>query len=472
MNNSKKIAVCAICRNEKDYIEEWVAYYKYIGFDSVFVYDNVSDDGTSEVLLALDATQEIKRVHWPRVEGVPPQRAAYSDFIHNYASDYDYVLICDLDEFLVVEGGGSVKALIDEAESRHGDVGAIAFPWLIFGSGGADSQASGLVVERFTQCEKNISTTVKTMFKSRRTYNMRTHICDLTGGVYLNNNLDEADWDEKMPIRLKKALPGRAVIHHYYTKSREEWIRRRSQPKADRAKIETKRIAEFDRYSSLPAKNFDLYSRADAIKLKMGVLKAKLIDMSKTVGGEISLVTLSKDWIFGVVHGAKSDNPLRIRMLGDDLKETFFETTPTSSGVHVFTFKPKWLHLFNRSFVLTVVGSVRSYEFSLDKLPEPIRALEHLSEYFSGAEEHNFSSLLACVQKAEYRDEALRVSSRFKFVKYPKMANCLDALRQYFLGSSGSQMRDYLKVADDEIRSSLSKIDSVAFKSDFSNELS
>lgn len=64
-----KIAVCAICRNEIDYIEEWVSFYKVAGFDSIYIYDNVSDDGSSELLASLDAAGQVTRIHWPRKEG-------------------------------------------------------------------------------------------------------------------------------------------------------------------------------------------------------------------------------------------------------------------------------------------------------------------------------------------------------------------------------------------------------------------
>ncbi|MBT9572601.1 MAG: glycosyltransferase family 2 protein, partial [Pseudomonas umsongensis] len=45
--------VCAICKNEKPYILEWVAHQKLSGFDQIFVYDNDSDDGTAEALIRL-----------------------------------------------------------------------------------------------------------------------------------------------------------------------------------------------------------------------------------------------------------------------------------------------------------------------------------------------------------------------------------------------------------------------------------
>lgn len=49
-NKSLRIAVCAICHNEVDYIEEWVSFYKVAGFDSIYICDNASNDGSSDLL--------------------------------------------------------------------------------------------------------------------------------------------------------------------------------------------------------------------------------------------------------------------------------------------------------------------------------------------------------------------------------------------------------------------------------------
>ena len=37
-----KIAVCAIMKDENQYIEEWSNHYKNLGFDHIFIYDNNS----------------------------------------------------------------------------------------------------------------------------------------------------------------------------------------------------------------------------------------------------------------------------------------------------------------------------------------------------------------------------------------------------------------------------------------------
>jgi hypothetical protein len=57
-----KTAVCAICKNELPYILEWIFHQKNVGFDTIYIYDNDSDDGTSELLIQLDKAGIIKRI--------------------------------------------------------------------------------------------------------------------------------------------------------------------------------------------------------------------------------------------------------------------------------------------------------------------------------------------------------------------------------------------------------------------------
>ncbi|WP_027619422.1 glycosyltransferase family 2 protein [Pseudomonas sp. Pse1] len=393
-NKSLKIAVCAICRNEVDYIEEWVSFYKVAGFDSIYIYDNVSDDGSSELLSSLDAAGQIKRVHWPRKEGVPPQRDAYGDFLHNFAQNYDYVLVCDLDEFLVVSDG-NIKSLISEAEAKHGNVGAIGFPWLMFGSGGAEQQQEGLVIERFTNCESKVVRTVKTLYCSRNTYNMRTHVCDLINGVYLDNRLELARFDAKMPIKLKSTSAGKAVMHHYYTKSKSEWMRRRAQPKADRAKIELKNVTEFERFNSLDSNVFSAKEKAPEVRSVMASLKDARSQLeSACASAEVQLVAVNNDWLFGIVTGLDCAAPLAVRLGGDEGQETFFYTKPISSKVHGFTVKSKWRKYYSAEFTMSVIGSRKTQVFRREDFPSIVSSIKLMNKYMPVAEQHLFSTFL------------------------------------------------------------------------------
>lgn len=393
-NKSLKIAVCAICRNEVDYIEEWVSFYKVAGFDSIYIYDNVSDDGSSELLSSLDAAGQIVRVHWPRKEGVPPQRDAYGDFLHSFAQNYDYVLVCDLDGFLVV-ADSDIKSLIVEAETKHGDVGAIGFPWLLFGSGGAEDQEQGLVIERFTNCEAKVVRTVKTLYCSRNTYNMRTHICDLISGKYLDNRLEVAKFDMKMPIKLKSASSGKAVMHHYYTKSESEWMRRRSQPKADRAKIELKNIEEFERFKSLSSYECSAKDQADNVRRVIADMKDARSELeSGCATAQVQLVAINNDWLFGIVTGLEFMSPLSVRLAGDEGQETIFYTKPISNRIHGFCVKTKWRKYHCGEFSISVIGSRNTQLFTRSDYPSVVSSIELMNKYMPSAEQHIFSTFL------------------------------------------------------------------------------
>lgn len=442
-----KIAVCAICRNEIDYVEEWISYYKVSGFDSVFVYDNVSDDGTSELLTALDYIGEITRVHWPRREGIPPQRDAYGHFIESFSAEFDYVLICDIDEFLVVNNA-TVKELLADAERLHENVGAIAFPWLVFGSSGYEKQSNDLVIERFRKCEKKPSVVVKTMFSPKNTYNMRTHICDLLSGVYVDNSLSVADWNQSMPIKLTSSSFGRGVMHHYYTKSREEWIRRRSLPKADRAKQELKNLAEFDKYHSQVFENSGADMHVSAVKNYVREVKGRLsANAAQFDGSRIELVAVSKDWIFGVVHGCASVRSVKVRVTNCWQKETVVDTKPGGLGAQVFAVKTKWRDTFSDEFSLSLVGAHSSQAFVKTDWPSVNKSIELLVKYCPDAEEHIFTIFIDTLDKAPSL-EILELIGGVKFTKYRVYKNFVEALCAHMMSPKKGHLKTFAESCD------------------------
>jgi hypothetical protein len=447
----RRVAVCAICRNERNYIEEWVAYYKSLGFDGVFVYDNVSDDGTSELLASLHAVKEVTRIHWPRKEGIPPQRDAYGHFLQKYAQDFDYVLICDLDEFLVIDNG-CVQSLIQDAESEHPNVGAIAFPWLIFGSGGQLKEDSGLVIDRFTKCDKAVARTVKTLFSSKNTYNMRTHICDLLGGVYLDNALRPAEWDQRMPIKLKSPVVGKARVHHYYTKSKEEWLRRRAQPKADRAKLELKNIEEYEKYSSFNVDNVQAKAQSAKVVSIMQALRSKVYDLQKTCqNAKVELVAVSGDWLFGAVKNLSSLDPVAIRISGESGEEAIIYTKKVSDSLHLFTYKNKWRKTFMRNFSLSLVGAIETRHFTEADYPDAINSLAFLVKYMPSAEEHIFSIALLAFNKTT-RARVFECCSGVGFPRNKKFKRFFALLAVYEVSADKVALRKELEKEDDDFK--------------------
>jgi len=411
-----KIAVCCICRNEVSYIKEWVAFYKNIGFDSVFIYDNVSTDGTTELLSNLDELKVINRIFWPRKEGVPPQRSAYSHFLDNFSREYDYVLISDADEFLIVPNY-NVKNFLHDAEIKNPNFGAIAVPWLIFGSSGQDHYKNELIIDRFTKCDDKVSPVVKTIFNPSRTQNMRTHICDLLTGDYVNGCIDKAQWHPSKPHWVMNNNENGAVIYHYYTKSEEEWIKRRSLPKADRAKIEKRNTTEFAQYSSQKRENLVAKNISPLIKSWMLELDLKLENLNKNAAEfTVKICHVNNDWIFGLIESNKN-SICNLRFVFDDCLE-IVHPVKTVVGTTPFSLKLKWNVKFVNNFNYNTVGSNSSDVFTHQSQLSIDESFKLMCLNFSSAEEHILSVFILLL-KDKPKIEILNIASNVVFDKYP-----------------------------------------------------
>lgn len=144
-----KIALAAILRNEADYLLEWIAWHRNIGFTHFFITDNESDDGTRELLEQLRDCGIVRLRSEPR--GAEVQAKAYKAMLSAWGRDVDRIAFLDGDEFLV---SADERSPIEHLEALIAprDVGAVAINWRLFGSSGHKERGDGLVIERFTRC--------------------------------------------------------------------------------------------------------------------------------------------------------------------------------------------------------------------------------------------------------------------------------------------------------------------------------
>ncbi|MBR9911235.1 MAG: glycosyltransferase family 2 protein [Gammaproteobacteria bacterium] len=232
-----KVAIVSIMKNESNYILEWLAYHRsVIGISNFIIADNVSDDGGSELLEALDQAGLIKRFFHPRVNAeVGVQHTAYERAIREYGSTYDYFLFLDADEFLVNETGIKLMDFLAKTESCK-DFSALALNWRIFGSSGRKVSGDGLVIERFTRCskpEEPRNCHIKTLARIKDIDKVSIHHNELVNGVYYNENLEPARFATVMLDREDNIADGpspftveinnaKLYIAHFVIKSRQE----------------------------------------------------------------------------------------------------------------------------------------------------------------------------------------------------------------------------------------------------------
>jgi hypothetical protein len=146
-----RIAIAAIFRNEHPYVLEWIAHHQALGIERFYIADNVSDDGTSELLQALDALGVVRRIPFASTPGQAPQLPAYAELLGTHARDEDWVAVIDADEFIVPTGGARSIGEVLAPLAAQADVGAVVLNWAIYGSAWLLNHSAGGVCERFTR---------------------------------------------------------------------------------------------------------------------------------------------------------------------------------------------------------------------------------------------------------------------------------------------------------------------------------
>lgn len=371
-----KTAICALCKNERKYIIEWIAYHKTQGFDDIYIYDNVSDDGTSELLIILDLLGVIKRVFWPNSTMPQPenrpyfytQRGAYAHFRSTFSYAYDFVLTIDIDEFIVFENC-SLHSFLAEARRRHPSVGAISIPWLLFGTNGHVKEKNGLVIERFITCAPlpaNLKTpidAVKTFYCPKRALVVATHIVHLTSGCSLDNCLDIAKFDKEKKIQFIKWNYGLATIHHYFTKSVEEYIERSNI--STNKQIKQRRADVLKNFTVCAINNLNALKRIDEVKRKVFEMNAMVSEYKRYMPTNIYVNAgkIRQGWatffVSGFEPGASSANIL-FRALADDRYEVLTQARKVfANGQMGFLFDLSYIDNIN---IKTIVISIPGYE--------------------------------------------------------------------------------------------------------------
>lgn len=215
-----RAAICAIAKNERSYLHEWVAYHRLIGFEDILVFDNESDDDSAAVLDYMQTCGLVESAPLSVAASVKPQWVAYEAGLERLRGRCDWVAFIDLDEFIHLPRHHSIGSFLEEFSALD----ALAVNWKMFGSAGQVERGPGLVIERFTRCAPQRfhgNRSIKTLARPDAIETPLVHTCEFRKGVRYQTVTGEV-----IP-------PGNGAsqtvthdtirIHHYFTKSAEEW---------------------------------------------------------------------------------------------------------------------------------------------------------------------------------------------------------------------------------------------------------
>ena len=138
------VAVVAIVRGEKPFLDEWLAYHRLLGVDHFFVYDDEPDLSVGGFL----------KPHFPYVTVVPwferhrhlpgrnKQTKAYTHALSNGLGSFEWVMYLDVDEFLLLRRHATIQEFLSGFDRS---VSSVSLNWMVFGHGGHYEDPTGLV---------------------------------------------------------------------------------------------------------------------------------------------------------------------------------------------------------------------------------------------------------------------------------------------------------------------------------------
>lgn len=237
------LAVVAIGKNESEYIAEWVAYHKAVGVERIYLYDNDSTDGMKNYIQKFINEGF---VIYNQIHGSCQQFAAYCKGLWDYGHECRYMAFIDCDEFLTpVCYGDNIIEHLDRLFAQNPQAGGVLVNWCMYGSSHFERKTDGLLIDNFVY-RANIgrqgTNVTKTILRPECSlmwdhphypvYRIGYYGIDTTGKK--NNGF----WNEIEEYKLLQ-------VNHYFTKSKEQWIKRRSQGKADLGSADTRTLEEF-----------------------------------------------------------------------------------------------------------------------------------------------------------------------------------------------------------------------------------
>jgi hypothetical protein len=223
-----KIAICAIFKDEAASLLEWLAFHKMIGVDLFVLYDNGSSDGGGELVRRSSFARNVTLIGWPERPG---QLSAYNHFRLHHAPAFTWAAFIDIDEFIMPLAGSSIRDILMRKIYRP--YSQILLQWLVFGPSGHDRRPGGLVIENYTRrlpesadASRHVKTLVRTEHLLGIDYTPHAAecsgpACNTRGEAVLPYAIQPTECHEVM------------TIHHYFTKSQEDWALKRRRGRGD-----------------------------------------------------------------------------------------------------------------------------------------------------------------------------------------------------------------------------------------------
>ena len=222
LKEKKGVCLCAICKNEKLYILEFVQYYQKLGYKKIVIFDNndINGEKIDRILKYYISNNFVEIID---VRGLGKiQIAAYNYCFEKNYNLYDWISFFDIDEFLYIKNNLNINNYI--YNERFQKCQSIILSSKICNDNGLERYDSRPLNERFRNCKKR-QIHVKSIVRGKiqKQYFPSAHIpainlnyfCDSNGKRIFPKSLTKYDFSNNNEYF--------AYIKHFYAKTAEEF---------------------------------------------------------------------------------------------------------------------------------------------------------------------------------------------------------------------------------------------------------
>ena len=209
-----RLSLCAIFQDEALYLKEWIEFYKLMGVEHFYLYNNQSRDNYYEVLEPYIRSGELELFEWPITSFGRNQCYCYSHAIRLAKGKTRWLIIADTDEFMFPLQHETITDFLKEYE--HPWAGGVVVSWRCYGTSHLSClPPGGLLTELLTFRSEDHSELVKSIVKPHRVQDMiNPHWALYKPGFYA---YDE-NWNHIVHHCNPRSPASRIRCNHYYTR--------------------------------------------------------------------------------------------------------------------------------------------------------------------------------------------------------------------------------------------------------------
>ena len=227
-----KVGLICCGRLENRYAVEFVEYYKQLGFNGIHIIDNnYGDEEYFEDVLQSYINENFVVIHNYRNK-IAPQNFGYTEVYNKIHNNYDWIYVCDFDEFLTLKKDKTIQDYLSRECFK--DYNQILIHWKIYSDNNLVYDDGKPCLERFTKVSKVnnwqielVKPILRTTIKNPYIKNTMHHFYDensILEKTSCNNIGEHVELVECGIVRFNDDL---AYIKHFTTKTIDEFLNKK-----------------------------------------------------------------------------------------------------------------------------------------------------------------------------------------------------------------------------------------------------